>query len=80
MVRTIKARFSKGVFEPLETEVADMVREGDEVLITISTMPTAPGDPLMETSGGWKGLIDTEELKRNIYADRLIATRPEVRL
>jgi len=24
--------------------------------------------------GGWKGLIDGEELKRNIYADRLINT------
>ena len=80
MVRTIKAKFSKGVFKPLETEVADMVSEGEEVLITISTTPTAPGDPLLETSGGWKELIDSEGLKRNVYADRLIATRPEVRL
>jgi predicted DNA-binding antitoxin AbrB/MazE fold protein len=80
MVRTIKAKYSKGVFEPLETVVAEMVSEGEEVLITISTISAVSGDPLKETSGGWKGLIDTEALKQNIYADRLIATRPEVRL
>lgn len=31
-------------------------------------------------AGGWKDLIDAEELKRNIYADRLISTRPDVKL
>ena len=35
---------------------------------------------LERSAGGWKGLIDAEELKRNIYADRLISTRPEPRL
>lgn len=80
MVRTIKAKFSNGVFEPLEPEVADIVGEGEEVLITISTLPTELGDPFTDTSGGWKGLIDADGLKRNIYADRLIATRPEARL
>lgn len=30
---------------------------------------------LRKTAGGWKGLIDTEKLKRNIYSDRLISTR-----
>lgn len=80
MVRTIKAKFSKGVFEPLEAEVVEMVGEGEEVLLTISTIPTAPASPLPDTAGGWKGLIDAETLKRNIYTDRLIATRPEVRL
>jgi hypothetical protein len=57
-----------------------MVSEGEEVLITISTISAVSGDPLTETSGGWKGLIDMEALKQNIYADRLIATRPKVRL
>lgn len=76
MVRTIKAKFSKGVFEPLEPAIADTIREGEEVLITISTGPTAPTrDPLGETAGGWADLVDAEELKRNIYADRLIVTR-----
>jgi hypothetical protein len=35
---------------------------------------------LRASAGGWKGLIDAEELKRNIYADRLISTRPEPKL
>ncbi len=32
------------------------------------------------SAGSWAGLIDGEELIRNIYADRLISTRPEVKL
>lgn len=81
MVRTIRARFSEGVFKPLEPAVADVVTEGEEVMITISTSPAAPaGDPLRDTAGGWKGLIDAEALKRAIYADRLLVTRPPVRL
>lgn len=35
---------------------------------------------LKATAGGWKDLIDAEELKRNIYEDRLITTRPKVKL
>jgi len=69
------------VFEPLELEAADTLREGEEVLITIST-PVAPlpTDSVMETAGGWKGLVDAENLKRNIYSDRLITTRPPATL
>ena len=81
MVRTIRAKFSRGVFEPLEPAAAEMMREGQEVLITISTEPAAiAGDPIRDTVGGWKGLIDADALKRNIYADRLITTRPDVKL
>jgi hypothetical protein len=51
------------------------------VLITISTEPAAlAGDPIQDTAGGWKNLIDAEALKRNIYADRVVTTRPDVRL
>lgn len=34
---------------------------------------------LRKTAGGWKGLIDTEKLKRDIYSDRLISTRSRVK-
>ncbi len=34
---------------------------------------------LRETAGAWKGSMDPEELKRNIYADRLLNSRPETR-
>ena len=37
-------------------------------------------EALTATAGGWKDTIDCEELIKNIYADRLISTRPEVKL
>ncbi len=79
MSKTIKARFRNGVIEPLEEiELA----EGEEFTLTIVRVPeiSEEGDAFSESRGGWKGLIDCEELKRNIYADRLIHTRPEVKL
>ncbi len=37
-------------------------------------------DSFERSAGSWAGLIDGEELIRNIYADRLISSRPEVKL
>jgi len=37
-------------------------------------------DSFEKSAGSWAGLIDGEELIRNIYADRLISNRPEVKL
>ncbi len=34
----------------------------------------------LKAAGSWKGLVDVEELLKNIYADRQISTRPEVKL
>jgi predicted DNA-binding antitoxin AbrB/MazE fold protein len=70
MVRTIRARFSKGVFWPLEPDVAKTLQEGDEVLITVSTSEAVESaDPLVDSAGGWRGLVDAEALKRQVYAD-----------
>ena len=79
MSKTIKARFRNGVIEPLE-EVG--LKEGEEFTLTIVRLPEAEEgkDAFRDSRGGWKGLIDCEELKRNIYEDRLIRTRPEVKL
>ncbi len=78
MGSTIRARFSHGTLKPLE---AVELREGDEVTITIvSSRPESGGDWLDRTAGGWAGLVDAEELKREIYDSRLIATRTEPRL
>jgi predicted DNA-binding antitoxin AbrB/MazE fold protein len=78
MAGTIRARFANGVLEPLER--LD-VPEGEVLTITIIRLPVNEGGGGLErAAGGWKGLIDAEELKRNIYADRLISTRPEPRL
>ena len=79
MSKTIKARFKNGVIEPLE-EVE--LEEGEEITLTIVRLPEVRDekDAFKESRGGWKELIDCEELKRKIYKDRLIHTRPEVKL
>ena len=75
MVREIRARFSGGTIEPLERLDFE---EGEVLKVIIS--PIAKGKTLLEalktTAGGWKGLVDGEELKKNIYTDRLISNRP----
>jgi predicted DNA-binding antitoxin AbrB/MazE fold protein len=79
MAKEIRARFSKGVIEPLEKVELE---EGEEILITISKQPDVERmrEALRASAGAWKGAHDPEELKRNIYADRLINTRPEPKL
>ena len=78
--KTIKARFSNGVIEPLEDLT---IEEGKELIITISEVPAGSEKTLAalrKSFGGWRGLIDAEELKKNIYSDRLINTRPVPKL
>ena len=79
MARKIRARFSKGKIAPVE-EVD--LRERQEVKVIVPDHPKRRGmvEALRVSAGGWKGLLDAEELKRNIYANRLISTRPEPRL
>jgi predicted DNA-binding antitoxin AbrB/MazE fold protein len=79
MARTIKARFSNGVIEPLEKVE---IPEGEEITVTIEETSERKRflEALKSTAGGWKDLIDAEELKKNIYNDRLISARPEVKL
>ncbi len=79
METTIRAKFSKGVIEPLEKLELE---EGTEVNITLSVLPKTENSlkSLKDTVGAWKGTIDTKELKKNIYSDRLIKTRPEPKL
>lgn len=79
MEKIIKARFSNGIIEPLEQLDFE---EGDELEIAISLLPKGNNtlEALRATAGGWKDLIDAEELKRNIYSDRLIKNRPEPKL
>ena len=69
---TIKARFSRGFIEPLEKLEFE---EGKEITLTISDIPVfkkkSLAEVLMTTSGGWKGLIDGEQLKKDICFERL---------
>ena len=79
MAKEIRARFSKGVIEPLEKVELE---EGEEITIVISKRTKGKGmrEALRATAGAWKDTIDGEELKRNIYTDRLINTGPEPKL
>jgi len=78
MGKTIRAKFSNGIIEPLEKLE---LTEGEEITVTIEHSNLIElEDTFKASAGGWKGLIDAEELKKNIYADRLISTRPEVKL
>ena len=75
---TFRARVKGGLLEPLEK--MDLP-EGKEVLITVLKVPAGRDDEASRRSfGSWKGTIDAEELIRNIYADRLISTRPVPKL
>lgn len=76
---TIRARFKNGVIEPLEKVE---LNDGEELTLTIVRVSNSEEekDAFRKSRGGWKGLIDCEELKRNIYEDRLINTRSEVKL
>ena len=79
MGKTVRAKYSKGVIKPLEK--VD-IEEGKEIRVTIIEfpMPMKKANSLELTAGGWKGLVNADELKKNIYADRLISTRSEVKL
>lgn len=75
---TIRARFRRGVIEPLER--VDLP-EGKELTVTILEVPSGEDDEAFrKAAGSWKGLVDADTLIRNIYADRLLSTRPEPRL
>jgi len=71
MEKKIKARFKGGIIEPLEKLELE---EGEEINITISPLPRRKDvlKALKSTAGAWKGTHDPEELKKNIYFDRLI--------
>jgi len=78
MAGTIRARMRHGMLELLEK--VDLP-EGVEVSVTILETPgTRNADGLWRSAGAWKGLVDAEKLIENIYADRLISTRPAPRL
>lgn len=70
---TVKARYSKGVIEPLEK--VDL-EEGKEINVTINEVPSkTEEDAFMKSAGGWKGTIDADKLIKDIYSSRLISTR-----
>ena len=75
VLRSIRARYSKGVLEPLE--VLDL-EEGVEVLLTIRRVPSPKRnfEAFRRSAGGWKGHHDDpDELIRMIYESRITGSR-----
>ncbi len=78
MGKTVRAKFSKGVIEPME-EID--IAEGKEITITIIDIPFKSKEGAFEkAAGAWKDTIDAERLIKTIYADRLLSTREEPKL
>ena len=74
MPKHFRARYSKGVLEPLDE--LDL-EEGVEVLLTIRRAPSPKHDPkaMRAGAGGWAGQHDPEELKRMIYESCITGSR-----
>lgn len=80
MEKTIRAKFKKGVIEPLEKLE---LKEGEEVEVTISPLSETEKtlDAIRSTAGAWRETVNCEELIKDIYESRrLSARRPEVKL
>lgn len=68
---------AKAIEDKIITELKDLPEDGKkEVLEYIDHLKTRKKEKtlksLKKTAGRWKGIIDTEKLKDNIYSDRLI--------
>ena len=76
--KKIKARYSKGKFEPLES--IDLP-EGSLIFISIQQVPSEGEEKgsFELAAGAWKGLVDTDALLRDFKESRKIRA-PEVRL
>ncbi len=78
MAGTIRARVRRGMLELLEKI---NLPERAEVSVTILETPAVRDlDAFSRAAGSWKGTIDADEFIKNIYEDRLRATRPVPRL
>ena len=78
MSGTVRARVRSGMLELLEK--IDLP-EGKGVTLIILDVPSSEDqEAFCRAAGKWKGHVDAEALLRDIYADRLISTRPQPRL
>ena len=78
MTSSFRARVNHGVLEPLERI---SLPEGSEAAVTVHRIPSSADlEASRRSAGSWEGKVDAEALSRNIYADRLIMTRPEPKL
>ena len=74
VLRSVRARYSNGVFEPLDD--VDLA-ENQEVLLTVDEKPSPKRDPeaMRAGAGGWVGQHDPDELIRMLYEARITGSR-----
>lgn len=76
MYRTIKAKFTNGALVPLEEL---QLSEGQEVRISLDDKPFLTTEEKLErlksAAGAWKGKVDVEALKKEIYEARRLGSR-----
>jgi hypothetical protein len=82
-----------GVFERVARDQETVVVEKDGVELAVVKpvvkarprprrrhVSAADREALLASFGGWRGLVDTEQLKRDIYESRRLSSRPPVDL
>jgi len=69
MAREIRARFTRGLIEPLEK--VDFT-EGEEITITVKEKGRVgvAKEALARAAGAWKGTLDFEAYLKDLYASR----------
>ena len=75
VLKHFRARYSRGVLEPLEALDLD---EGAEVSVSIEETPEPKRsrEAILRSAGGWKGHHDDpEELIRTLYESRITGSR-----
>ena len=87
---TVKVKYANGVLTPLEPlDLADaeyrVILEDAPVAdppdaTAVTPDPTVAEAAFQSSLGAWRGTHDPEELIRQLYADRLVNSRPEPRL
>ena len=87
---TVKVKYANGVLTPLEPlDLADAEYQviladapvADPLDVTAVAPETTAAEAAFQSSlGAWRGTHDPEELIRQLYADRLVNSRPEPQL
>ena len=74
VLKHFRARYSRGVLEPLE---AIDLEEGAEVSVSIEETPSADeaDTAFRRSAGSWKGNSDPDELIKMIYESRITGSR-----
>jgi hypothetical protein len=69
--KLMRDNMTVAVISPVKSTPAEIKKRGKT---------RADYEAFKSAAGGWKGLVDTEKLKRDIYESRKLSTRPPIEL